>query len=60
MLCKISGDKIVNVEIQLVKEKHHAKRIFTYASKIRSYEIEKGVKYGEVKDIIMIYLTIED
>ena len=60
MLCEISGKKIVNVEIQLVKEKHHAKRIFTYASKIRSYEIEKGVKYGEVKDIIMIYLTIED
>ena len=60
MLCKISGKKIVNVEIQLVKEKHHAKRIFTYASKIRSYEIEKGAKYGEVKDIIMIYLTIED
>ncbi len=60
MLCEISGKKIVNVEIQLVKEKHHAKRIFTYASKIRSYEIEKGIKYGDVKDIIIIYLTIDD
>ena len=60
MLCKLSDEKIVNVEIQLVKEKHHAKRIFTSASKIRTYELEKGAKYKDARDIIIIYLTLED
>ncbi|MBP3200919.1 MAG: PD-(D/E)XK nuclease family transposase [Lachnospiraceae bacterium] len=60
MLCKLSDEKIVNVEIQLVEEKYHAKRIFTYASKIRTYELEKGAKYKDARDIIIIYLTLED
>lgn len=60
MLCKLSDNKIVNVEIQLVKEKCHAKRILTYASKIRTYELEKGATYKDAKDIIIIYLTLED
>ena len=60
MICKLSDNKIVNVEIQLTKEKAHAKRILTYASKIRTYELEKGATYKEVKDIIIIYLTLKD
>lgn len=60
MLCKLSDGSIVNVEIQLTKEKFHAKRILTYASKIRTYELGKGVTYKDAKDIIIIYLTLED
>ena len=60
MLCKLSDGSIVNVEIQLTKEKEHARRIFTYASKIKSYLTEKGTKYKDLKDIIEIYLTRED
>ncbi len=60
MICKLSDGSIVNVEIQLTKEKFHAKRILTYASKIRTYELGKGVTYKDAKDIIIIYLTLED
>ncbi len=60
MLCKLGNGDIVNVEIQLTKEKGHARRIFTYASKIKSYLMEKGKKYKDLKDIIVIYLTKED
>ena len=60
MICKLSDGSIVNVEIQLTKEKYHAKRILTYASKIRTYELEKGATYKDAKDIIIIYLTLED
>ena len=60
MLCKLKDGSIVNVEIQLSKEKEHAKRIFTYASKIKSYLTEKGKKYKNIKDVIVIYLTKED
>ena len=60
MLCKLGNGDIVNVEIQVTYEKGHAKRIFTYASKIKSYLTEKGKKYKDLKDIIVIYLTKED
>ena len=60
MLCKLGNGDIVNVEIQLTKEKGHARRIFTYASKIKSYLTEKGKKYKDLKDIIVVYLTKED
>ena len=60
MLCRLGDGSIVNVEIQLTKEKDHAKRIFTYASKIKNYLTEKGTKYKDLKDIIEIYLTKED
>lgn len=60
MLCRLSNGDIVNVEIQLSKEKHHAKRIFTYASKIKSYIDEKGEEYRNLKEVIIIYLTKED
>lgn len=60
MICKLGDSSIVNVEIQLTKEKYHAKRILTYASKIRTYELEKGATYKDAKDIIIIYLTLED
>ena len=60
MLCRLSDDRVVNVEIQLEKELHHAKRIFQYASAIKHILIEKGGKYKDVKDLIVIYLTKED
>ena len=60
MLCRLGDGSIVNVEIQLTNEKGHAKRIFTYASKIKSYLTEKGKKYKDIKDIIVIYLTKAD
>lgn len=60
MLCRLADGSIVNVEIQLSKEKEHARRIFTYASKIKNYLTEKGAKYKNLKDIIEIYLTKED
>lgn len=60
MLCRLGDNSIVNVEIQLTKEKDHAKRIFTYASKIKNYLTEKGTRYKDLKDIIEIYLTKED
>ena len=60
MLCKLGNGDIVNVEIQLTYEKSHARRVFTYASKIKSYLTEKGKKYKDLKDIIVIYLTKED
>ena len=60
MICKLGDSSIVNVEIQLTKEKYHAKRILTYASKIRTYELEKGATYKDAKNIIIIYLTLED
>ena len=60
MLCRLGDGSIVNVEIQLTKEKDHARRIFTYASKIKNYLTEKGTKYKDLKDIIEIYLTVDD
>ena len=60
MLCKLSDGSIVNVEIQLENENAHARRIFKYASKIKSYLTEKGTKYKDLKDIIEIYLTKQD
>ena len=60
MLCRLGSGSIVNVEIQLENEKGHARRIFSYASKIKSYLSEKGKKYKDLKDIIVIYLTKKD
>ena len=60
MLCRLGDESLVNVEIQLSKEKDHARRIFEYISKIKNYLTEKGEKYKDIKDIISIYLTKED
>ena len=60
MLCELNDGSVVNVEIQLENENTHARRIFKYASKIKSYLIEKGAKYKDLKDIIEIYLTKQD
>ena len=60
MLCRLRNGKLVNVEIQLTKEKYHAKRILSYASKIKNFTTTKGVRYKDVKDLIIIYLTLED
>ena len=60
LLCKLSDGTLVNVEIQLYEDKNHPKRIFTYASKIRVASIEKGKKYKNADNIIIIYLTKED
>lgn len=60
MLCILGNGSIVNVEIQLTKEKWHAKRIMLYASKIKTHTTKKGTKYKDVKDLIIIYLTTKD
>ena len=60
MLCRLGDDRLVNVEIQLAKEKGHAKRIFEYISKIKNYLTEKGETYKNIKDVIVIYLTKDD
>ena len=60
MLCILGNGSIVNVEIQLTKEKWHAKRIMQYASKIKTYTTKKGTKYKDIKELIIIYLTAKD
>ena len=60
MLCILGNGNIVNVEIQLTKEKWHAKRIMLYASKIKTYTTKKGTKYKDIKELIIIYLTAKD
>ena len=60
MLCRLKDGSIVNVEIQLTKEKFHAKRIFNYASKIRVADLGKGELHKEARNIIIIYLTEKD
>ncbi|MBP3200218.1 MAG: PD-(D/E)XK nuclease family transposase [Lachnospiraceae bacterium] len=60
MLCRLKGGAIVNVEIQLVDEEYRAKRIFSYAAKIRVYDLKKGQDYKDASEIIIIYLTLKD
>lgn len=60
MLCKLKDGKYVNVEVQLVHENDHARRIFLYASDLKHYLTAKGAKYKDAADIIEIYLTKED
>ena len=60
MLCRLKGGKIVNVEIQLKYEDFHAKRILSYASKLKVYDLNKGDDYKNSNEIIIIYLTIDD
>ena len=60
MFCRLGDGSIVNVEIQLTDEEGHERRIFMYASKIKSYLTEVGTKYKDLKDIITIYLTKKD
>ena len=60
MICRLKDKRIANVEIQLNNEKHHAKRLMTYASKIRVYDLKKGDDYENTNDIIIIYLTLDD
>ena len=60
MLCILGNGNIVNVEIQLTKEKWHAKRIMLYAAKIKTYTTKKGTKYKDIKELIIIYLTAKD
>ena len=60
MLCILGNGSIVNVEIQLTKEKWHAKRIMLYASKIKTSTTKKGTKYKDIKELIIIYLTAKD
>ena len=60
MLCILGDGSIVNVEIQLTKEKWHAKRIMLYASKIKTYTTKKGTKYKDIKELIIIYFTAKD
>ena len=60
MLCKLGDERLVNVEIQLTDEEYHAKRILHYASKIKSYTTSKGTDYKDIKDLIIVYLTLDD
>ena len=60
MLCRLRGGKIVNVEIQLKYEDFHAKRILSYASKLKVYDLNKGDDYKNSNEIIIIYLTMDD
>ena len=60
MLCRLKGGELANVEIQLKYEKSHAKRILSYASKLRVYDLGKGDDYEKANQIIIIYLTLED
>ena len=60
MMCKLSDKRVVNVEIQLYEEKNEAKRIFYYASMIEEAFVDKGTKYEDISDIIIIYLTKDD
>ena len=60
LLCRLADGTLVNVEIQLYEDKDNPKRLFTYASKIRVASMEKGKKYKDADDIIIIYLTKKD
>ena len=60
MLCRLGDKSLVNVEIQLTNEDWHARRILHYASKIKSHTTAKGTKYKDIKDLIIIYLTVND
>ena len=60
LLCRLSDGTLVNVEIQLYEDKDNPKRLFTYASKIRVSSLEKGNKYKDADNIIIIYLTKKD
>ena len=60
MLCRLGDKRLVNVEIQLTDEESHAKRILHYASKIKSHTTPKGEKYKDIKELIIVYLTLND
>ena len=59
LLCKLSDGTLVNVEIQLYEDKNHPKRIFTYASKIRSEVGGKSMYRKESKSSRIVRQYIE-
>ncbi len=55
--CVSADDKIINVEIQKENRDDHQRRVRYNAANIDTAESEKGVKFEELKDIYIIYIS---
>ena len=51
---KVNDDKLVDIEMQRVKEKHFVKRILLYTGAFIRGQLEVGDKYEKLKNTIMI------
>lgn len=55
--CISGASEIINVEIQKENKDNHQKRIRYNAANIDILESEKGVRFEELKDIYIIYIS---
>ncbi|MBP1565742.1 MAG: Rpn family recombination-promoting nuclease/putative transposase [Oscillospiraceae bacterium] len=60
VLAEDSKSKIYNIEVQKPNNDYHPKRIRYYQSNIDISYLEKGVKYKNLPDIYLIYITAFD
>ncbi|MBR6600083.1 MAG: PD-(D/E)XK nuclease family transposase, partial [Oscillospiraceae bacterium] len=60
VLAEDSKSKIYNIEVQKPNNDYHPKRIRYYQSNIDISYLEKGVKYENLPDIYLIYITAFD
>lgn len=51
---------LVNMEMQVRDDMDHQKRVRYYQASIDVSCLEKGVPYGEISDIYVIYITEKD
>ena len=51
---KVNDDKLVDIEMQRVKEKHFVKRILLYTGAFIRGQLEVGDKYEKLKNTVMI------
>ena len=57
---RLSDGTIVNIELQVKDENNIEKRTMYYSSKVLSREVERGTKYKDIKQVIMINILNYD
>lgn len=60
MLCKLSDGKSCNVEVQMADDDDHFRRVRYHASCITANITDTGIKFRDVPNVCVIYITTFD
>lgn len=56
-LCQTSDKRYINIEIQKSDDDNHQKRVRYNGSNIDTYITEKGIRFDEIPDVYVVYIT---
>ena len=59
-LCQTSDRRFINIEVQKSNDDNHQKRVRYNGSNIDTYITEKGIKFNQLPDVYVIYISSFD